>query len=140
MDVARLKALIDLVSSSPLSELNLTNGGERVRVKKHLFWAVPDGTVRGKIAEEGDSAIAVQPSSRGTVRAPVSGMFFASPSPFSPPFYQLGDQIKAGSTLCVIEAMKTLTSVVCEHSGTLKAVLTENGTFVEFEQPLFEIV
>ena len=145
VDLARLKTLIDLVGSTGLSALDLTEGDVRVRIRSagrparagaaSARDAVPDQGHEGPVEVGRRDAV----DARLIVRAPLSGTFFMAPSPFAPPFHRLGDRIASDSTLCVIEAMKTMTQVFAGYDGTLRDVLVENGAAVEFGQPLFEI-
>lgn len=141
MNSARLKALIDLVGSAGLSELKLTEGDVRVRIKASRGPARADAAAATEASPPGPDVTAGRgdADTRSIVRAPLAGTFFAAPSPEAPPFYGIGDRVTRDSMLCIIEAMKTMTHVASGYEGILRGVLVENGTAVEFGQPLFEV-
>ncbi len=136
VELARLKALMDLVASTPITELDLTEGDVRIRISKGeaapATAALPAGP--GEAGPVPAAALAAK-----VVRAPMAGTFFTTPSPSEPPFARPGDPVLQGATICIIEAMKTLTRVPSTHDGTLLKVLAAHGEFVEFDQPLFEV-
>ncbi|MCE1243758.1 acetyl-CoA carboxylase biotin carboxyl carrier protein [Oryzomicrobium sp.] len=150
MDLRKLKKLIDLVQESGISELEVTEGEEKVRIAKHLAapTAAPQAyvmpaapaaaaPVAATMAPEAPAADALP---EGTVvKSPMVGTFYRSPSPGASAFVEVGQAVKAGETLCIIEAMKLLNEIEAEVSGTVKAILIENGQPVEFGEPLFVI-
>ncbi|HEX5803068.1 MAG TPA: acetyl-CoA carboxylase biotin carboxyl carrier protein [Azospira sp.] len=149
MDLRKLKKLIDLVQESGISELEVTEGEEKVRIAKHF--AAPAGQTymmpaaapmpMGAPAAAAASAVAVdddEPEGHA-VKAPMVGTFYRSSSPGSGPFVEVGQTVKEGDTLCIIEAMKLLNEIEADASGTIKAILVENGQPVEFGEPLFII-
>lgn len=142
MDLARLKALIELVGSAGLADFELTEGDVRVRIKAFRRPASVGTTATAQIAPDRDLEGPVRPEAANThaiVRAPLSGTFFTAPAPAAPPFHRIGDRVGRDSVLCIIEAMKTMTHIPAGYDGTLRKVLVENGVAVEFGQPLFEI-
>lgn len=154
MDLRKLKKLIDLVEASGISELEITEGEERVRIAKAgAAGAAPQtATVVHAPAQPAAappvpaaaapvSAVApVPPAEAGhVVKAPMVGTFYRSPSPEASVFVEVGQSIKEGQTICIIEAMKLMNEIECDASGTVKAILVENGQPVEYGQPLFII-
>jgi acetyl-CoA carboxylase biotin carboxyl carrier protein len=138
MDLARLQALIDLVASTPITELDLTEGELRVRITKvEPGPSATSGTTPPR-SFLGQPPVAA-PAAAKLMRAPMAGTFFTTPSPSDPPFVQPGDPVVKGATVCIIEVMKTLTRVPADQNGTLLKVLAMPGAFVEYNQPLFEI-
>ena len=151
MDLRKLKTLIDLVQASGVSELEITEEGEKVRIVKPVSVAaqpaaveVPQPVYR---PAEPAAAPAAAPSpapkaaapSGTQVTSPMVGTFYRAPSPGADPFVQVGSQVKKGDTLCIIEAMKLLNEIEAEVSGTVKEILVDNAQPVEFGQALFVI-
>jgi len=148
MDLRKLKKLIDLVQESGISELEVTEGEEKVRIAKHV--AAPAGQTTYMMpppapmpAHAPTGAAAAddfddEPDGHA-VKAPMVGTFYRSSSPGADPFVEVGQTVKAGDTLCIIEAMKLLNEIEADASGTIKAILVENGQPVEFGEPLFII-
>lgn len=152
MDIRKLRALIDLVESSGIAELEITEGEEAVRISRYAAAgpapapvAAAPAPVAATTATAGDLAEAATenppaPAVEGTVvRAPMVGTFYRSPSPDADPFVEVGDNISNGQTLCIIEAMKMLNQIHAELSGKIIEILVENGQPVEFDQPLFVV-
>ena len=148
MDLRKLKTLIDLVQNSGISELEISEGEEKIRIAKHLS-APPPTTVMVGAAP---TAMAAAPVTAAPVAAPVPaepeghvlkspmvGTFYRSGTPGAPAFAEVGQAVKQGDTLCIIEAMKLMNEIEADASGTIKAVLVENGQPVEYGQPLFVI-
>jgi len=148
MDLRKLKKLIDLVQESGISELEVTEGEEKVRIAKHVAApmqsqqymmpmpaapAAPAGTSSVNLDEEDEL-----PEGH-VVKSPMVGTFYRSPSPGAGPFMEVGQAVKQGETLCIIEAMKLLNEIEADASGTIKAILVENGQPVEYGEPLFVI-
>lgn len=156
MDLRKLKALIDLVEKSGIAELEITEGEEKVRIAKQGPTAVahnhshapayalhpPTATAAPMAAPAPAVAEAVAPAAAEghTVKAPMVGTFYRSGSPESKAFVEVGQAVKAGDTLCIIEAMKLMNEIEADTSGTVKAILVENGQPVEYGQPMFVIV
>ena len=152
MDLRKLKKLIDLVQESGISELEVTEGEEKVRIANHGFMSANGGSVYalpGPVpvsASVGGGAEITSPcpvpvveEAGHVVKAPMVGTFYRSASPGGEPFVEIGHSVKQGETLCIIEAMKLLNEIEADASGVVKAILVENGQPVEFGEPLFVI-
>jgi acetyl-CoA carboxylase biotin carboxyl carrier protein len=152
MDLRKLKTLIDLVQNSGISELEISEGEEKIRIAKHAAAAAPTTVMLGShgyAQQPGPAAVPVAPAAAEpaapaepdghVVKAPMVGTFYRSGSPGASPFVEVGQAVKQGDTLCIIEAMKLMNEIEADASGTIKAVLTENGQPVEYGQPLFII-
>jgi acetyl-CoA carboxylase biotin carboxyl carrier protein len=149
MDLRKLKTLIDLVADSGIAELEVTEGEDRVRIAKFSpapAAPIPPGTTvtvptAGVSVNGMPTAIstAVLEPEGHVVKSPMVGTFYRSPSPGAASFIELGQAVKPGDTLCIIEAMKLLNEIEAEVGGTVKQILVENGQPVEYGQPLFII-
>ena len=162
MDLRKLKTLIDLVSDSNVTELEITEAEGKVRIVKGavasgtpmftqqvMVPATPQAPVSAaaptvaEIAEAAAvsaAAVAAEAAAAGhTVKSPMVGTFYRSSSPGAAPFVQVGDTVKEGDTLCIIEAMKILNEIESDKSGTVKQILCENGQAVEYGQALYII-
>ena len=153
MDLRRLKTLIDLVSESGISELEVNEGEDRVRIVNagspapagQVIYANPAPVQAIQAAPAASApapAAAVEAPAAETgfvAKSPMVGTFYRAPNPESPNFVNIGDTVKVGQTLCIIEAMKLLNEIESEHAGVVKEILCENGQGVEFDQPLFII-
>ncbi len=151
MDLRKLKTLIDLVSDSNVSELEITEAEGKVRIVKGSGGATPQhpapvavvsavGTPTASTASGPESTPAVPPPiASHNVKSPMVGTFYRSASPGSKSFVEIGDSIKAGETICIIEAMKILNEIESDKSGVVTQVHCENGQAVEYGQPLFTI-
>ncbi|HEZ0528081.1 TPA: acetyl-CoA carboxylase biotin carboxyl carrier protein [Neisseria meningitidis] len=155
MDLRKLKKLIDLVEESGIAEIEVTEGEEKVRITRTIAAApvyaapvyaapVPAAApaVTPAAAPVAASAPAAAPAARDlsdAQKSPMVGTFYRAPGPNAAPFVEVGQQVKAGDTLCIIEAMKLMNEIEAEKSGTVKEILVENGTPVEFGEPLFII-
>jgi acetyl-CoA carboxylase biotin carboxyl carrier protein len=148
MDLRKLKTLIDLVQNSGISELEISEGEEKIRIAKHMA-ATPTTVMMGTsmsapvmaapaLAAIPDITPPAEPEGH-QVKAPMVGTFYRSGSPGSSSFAELGQTVKQGDTLCIIEAMKLMNEIESDASGTIKAILVENGQPVEYGQPLFLI-
>lgn len=147
MDLRKLKTLIDLVSESNISELEITEADGKVRIVK----ADPAAPAQPQYAPMPMPAVAAAPApvvaaelvapveSGHTVKSPMVGTFYRSANPGAKPFAEVGDAIKEGEPICIIEAMKIMNEIEADKSGTVKRILCENGQAVEFGQPLFII-
>lgn len=146
MDIRKVKKLIDLLEESGISEIEITEGEESVRISRYPAGGVapmpapvyaPPAHAPAPVAA---SAPAVEAAPSGhTVTAPMVGTFYRAAAPGAKSFVDIGSQVKAGDTLCIIEAMKMMNQIEADKSGTVKAILVENGEPVEFGQPLFII-
>ena len=152
MDLRKLKKLIDLVQESGISELEVTEGEEKVKIVKHgpppMHAAAamppaaqpPAAPAPVAAAPASAPAEAPPPAVEGhVVKAPMVGTFYRSSSPNSKPFAELGQAVSVGDTLCIIEAMKLMNEIEADKSGTVKQILVENGQPVEYGQPLVVI-
>lgn len=147
MDLRKLKTLIDLVQQSGIAELEITEGEEKVRISRGVPVAqtnvtvVPDAAGSLMVAPGGAVAASAEPAlpERHIIKSPMVGTFYRSTAPGSNPFVEVGQAVKAGDTVCIIEAMKLLNEIESEHDGMIKEILVENGQPVEYGQPLFVI-
>ena len=144
MDLRKLKKLIDLVQESGIAELEITEGEEKVKIVKGGVLAAPGPAVAPTVEARPAPAAApapageAEPAQEGhVVKAPMVGTFYRSPSPDAKPFVEVGQAVKEGDTICIIEAMKLMNEIEADASGTVKAILVENGQPVEYGQPLF---
>lgn len=148
MDLRKLKKLIDLVEESGISELELTEDGEKVRISRNFtsnqsFVQQPQQHFVASAAPQTVSAEAAAPipvvEEGHTVTSPMVGTFYSSPSPDADVFVKVGDKVEVGDTLCIIEAMKLLNEIESDKAGVVKKVLASNAQAVEFGEPLFII-
>src|SRR5690349_5582543 len=155
MDLRKLKKLIDLVQESGIGEIEITEGEEKVRISRQspggapVLMAAPNMPAMNYAAAPmtgGPSAGSAPPAAVAPaepkghqLKSPMVGTFYRAPSPGAPPFVEIGQQVTKGQTLCIIEAMKLLNEIESDASGTVKAILVENGQPVEYGQPLFTI-
>ncbi len=162
MDIRKIKKLIELLEESSLTEIEIVEGEESVRLSRAAAmapvaamhhhglppgvqaaaWSAPAGAMTADAASP--PAKAAEPEEDEIpegelVRAPMVGTFYASPSPDAEAFVSLGQRVTEGETMCIIEAMKMFNQIEAEKSGTVVAILVENGQPVEFDQPLFVI-
>lgn len=151
MDIRKVKKLIELLEESGISEIEISEEGESVRISRYP----KPGTVTMTQAPQTVAAVAAPaaaapaaappaqeaaPAIRGQqVTAPMVGTFYSGPAPGSKPFVEVGTEVKPGDTLCVIEAMKMMNQIESEFAGRVVSILVENGSPVEFGQPLFVI-
>ena len=148
MDLRKLKTLIDLVSDSNVSELEITEAEGKVRIVKgcgavmQAYAAPVPQAAPVALAQplaEAPAVAAPQAVAEHVVKSPMVGTFYLSASPGAKPFVEVGDSIKAGETICIIEAMKILNEIEADKTGTVSRILCDNGQAVEYGQPLFEI-
>jgi acetyl-CoA carboxylase biotin carboxyl carrier protein len=146
MDLRKLKKLIDLVQESGIAELEITEGEERVKIVRGGQVEVsPVGAPVPAVA----LAVAAPPAAQAAptpeappapeahvVKSPMVGTFYRAPSPYAAPFVEVGDTVKAGQTVCIIEAMKLMNEIEADQDGVIKAILVENGQPVEYGEPL----
>ncbi|WP_308023186.1 acetyl-CoA carboxylase biotin carboxyl carrier protein [Neisseria oralis] len=149
MDLRKLKKLIDLVEESGIAEIEVTEGEEKVRITRATA-AQPVFAAPAAIAPVAATPVAAAPapavSAAPAVRdlsnaqkSPMVGTFYRAPGPNAPAFVEIGQQVKVGDTLCIIEAMKLMNEIEAEKSGVIKEILVDNGTPVEYGEPLFII-
>jgi acetyl-CoA carboxylase biotin carboxyl carrier protein len=142
MDLRKLKKLIDLVEESGITELEVTEGEEKVRIAKHGPQAAPQVWATPAVAAPTPAvaAPAEAPVEEGhVIKAPMVGTFYRSSAPGANAFVTVGQKVAVGDTLCVIEAMKLMNEIETDRAGTVKAILIENGQPVEYGEPLFVI-
>ncbi|MFZ2737739.1 MAG: acetyl-CoA carboxylase biotin carboxyl carrier protein [Burkholderiaceae bacterium] len=147
MDLRKLKTLIDLVSESNVSELEITEAEGKIRIVKGGYLpaqvaAVPLVAAAPVVQPAQVVAVEVAAPNESTdhaVKSPMVGSFYRGASPGAKPFVEVGDSIKLGQTLCIIEAMKILNEIESDKAGTLKQILCENGQAVEYGQSMFII-
>ena len=144
MDLRKLKTLIELVENSGIAELELTEGEEHVRISRTSSVAAPMQQMYAAAPQEMAAAPAAAPAAPAVaeghvVKSPMVGTFYRAPSPGAKSFVDIGQNVKEGETLCIIEAMKLLNEIESDKTGVVKAILVENGQAVEFGQPLFII-
>lgn len=148
MDLRKLKTLIELVETSGIAELEIQEGEERVRITRTVplgqqsvtfhTSAQPTPAAAPAIVAPVEAAVALAPEGHA-VKSPMVGTFYRSASPGVAPFVEIGDTVAQGDTLCIVEAMKLMNEIEADSSGTIKAILAENGQAVEYGQPLFVI-
>jgi acetyl-CoA carboxylase biotin carboxyl carrier protein len=162
MDIRKIKKLIELLEESSLSEIEIVEGEESVRLSRNnpagavamhpglpanvqaAAWSAPAPVMTGNMPAAPSAIVAPEEEEEVVpegelVRAPMVGTFYSSSSPESEPFVSLGQHVSEGETMCIIEAMKMFNQIEAEASGTVVAILVENGQPVEFDQPLFVI-
>jgi acetyl-CoA carboxylase biotin carboxyl carrier protein len=149
MDLRKLKTLIDLVSDSNVSELEITEAEGKVRIVKggaaitQVYAApamvAPAAAVATPVAAAAHETTAPVPAAQHTVKSPMVGTFYRSASPGAAAFVEVGSAIKAGETICIIEAMKILNEIEADKSGIVTRIFCENGEAVEYGQAMFEI-
>jgi acetyl-CoA carboxylase biotin carboxyl carrier protein len=152
MDLNYIKKLVKLVAESGVDEIEIEEEGKKVRIAKNRVQAVPapftaapagvEVVVPAPQAQAGPAAAPASGAASHTptlhkVRSPIVGTFYRAPAPDAAPFIQVGSQVKAGSVLCIVEAMKLMNEIESDVSGTIVNILVENGQPVEYDQPLF---
>ena len=149
MDIRKVKKLIELLEESGISEIEISEGEESVRISRYpkpgtvtMTQAAPAAPAQATAATAPPQATAdatPAPMRGQQVTAPMVGTFYSGPAPGSKPFVEIGTEVKPGDTLCVIEAMKMMNQIESEFAGRVVSILVENGSPVEFGQPLFVI-
>ena len=152
MDLRKLKTLIELVESSGIAELEIEEGEERVRITRSVPAPVVAAATPTTVVTAGPpiNATPVPPvpgaeapasptPQDNVVKSPMVGTFYRSASPGGKPFVEVGDSIKEGDPLCIVEAMKLMNEIESDKTGVIKAILCENGQPVEYGQPLFVV-
>ena len=150
MDIRKVKKLIELLEESGIDELEIHEGEGSVRISRHSQHApapqqyyapapaAPAPAPAAAAAAPAAPAAPAEPSGH-LVRSPMVGTFYRSPSPESPSFVEVGQTVKAGEVLCIVEAMKMMNHIEADKSGVIQAILVDNGQPVEFDQPMFSI-
>ena len=151
MDLRKLKKLIDLVEESGISELELTEGEEKVRISRqgqafiqqpqqfHIPQQVAPTMTENNLTSNESSVVPPQIDEGHVLSSPMVGTFYRSSSPESAPYVEIGSAVKKGDTLCIIEAMKLLNEIEADRDGVIKKIMVENAQPVEFGEPLFII-
>ena len=147
MDLRKLKTLIDLVADSGIAELEITEGEGKVRIVKFSQAVQPVAYMPEAASVQAAPVAAQAPAAEAApkvpqghiVKAPMVGTFYRAPNPGASPFVEVGQSVKEGEPLCIIEAMKLLNEIEADKSGVIKEILVENGEPVEYGQPLFVI-
>ncbi|HAQ25440.1 MAG TPA: acetyl-CoA carboxylase biotin carboxyl carrier protein [Pseudomonas sp.] len=154
MDIRKVKKLIELLEESGIDELEIHEGEESVRISRHSKQVAMQQPVYAQApaaapapapapaatAPAADAAPAAPKLNGTVVRSPMVGTFYRASSPESKPFADVGQSVKKGDILCIVEAMKMMNHIEAETSGTIESILVENGQPVEYDQPLFTIV
>jgi acetyl-CoA carboxylase biotin carboxyl carrier protein len=154
MDIRKVKKLIELLEESNIDEIEIKEGEESVRISRNgAQSAIAAGLAYAAqppplpiapapvAAAPAPAAAPVAPVSAGhVVKSPMVGTFYKSPSPSSPSFAEVGQNVKVGDVICIVEAMKMMNQIEADKAGTIEAILVENGEPVEFDQPLFSII
>lgn len=153
MDIRKVKKLIEMLEESRISEIEIHEGEESVRISRHSSYTEQPQTVVHVPTVESRSSVQVNDAGRNEtgqaareqeveghiVRAPMVGIFYGSPSPDKPSFVELGKEVKVGDVLCIIEAMKIMNQIESDASGIISKIMVENGAPVEYGQPLFVV-
>lgn len=146
MDIRKIKKLIELIEDSDVEQLEIKEGEESIKITRRSLQptaaaplptpapAPPTSTVAAPVLNEEQSTTALP-----SINSPMVGIFYRSPSPEAAPFIQIGQQVKTGDVLCIVEAMKMMNQIEADRDGTISEVLVENGAPIEFDQPLFSI-
>jgi len=155
MDIRKVKKLIELLESSDIAEIEIKEGEESVRISRvsksvpqqmHYMAPMQQAPAPAMVAPSAAPAAAVESESdnkklRGNViKSPMVGTFYRSPSPSSPMFVEVGQHVKVGDVICIVEAMKMMNQIEADHAGVVEAILVEDGEPVEYDQPLITIV
>ena len=154
MDIRKVKKLIELLEESNIDEIEIKEGEESVRISRNGAQSAampqylpqyapppPPPAVAAPAAAAAEPAAPAAAAPGGhVVRSPMVGTFYNAPSPSSPAFVEVGQAVKMGDVICIVEAMKMMNQIEADKSGTIEAILVENGEPVEFDQPLFSIV
>ncbi len=148
MDLRKLKSLIELVQESGIAELEITEGEERVKIVRGMppgrepapvLVPVAAPVAAAPVAPPAAAPAAPEVPEGHTLKSPMVGTFYRSSAPTAKPFCEVGDTVKKGQTICIIEAMKLMNEIECDKDGVVKAVLVENGQPVEYGEPLILI-
>ena len=152
MDIRKVKKLIELLEASDIAEIEIKEGEESVRISRAATAiAAPVAYAPAPVAApppapvaaapmEAETAAAVPAMKGNVVQSPMVGTFYRSPSPSSPAFVEVGQHVKVGDVVCIVEAMKMMNQIEADHAGVVEAILVDDGEPVEFDQPLITIV
>ena len=150
MDIRKVKKLIELLEESNIGEIEIKEGEESVRISRHgnppaapVAYAAPAPAVPAAAPAEAPAAESAAPAAApvadNAVLSPMVGTFYRSPSPEAPSFVEVGQTVRVGDVLCIVEAMKMMNQIEADRAGTVTAIHVENGEAVEFDQPLISI-
>ena len=148
MDIRKIRKLIELLEETGISEIEIKEGEESLRLSRHAYapdahvpqrYTLPPQTFNQAPTPLSETKPAEAPSSAHKVRSPMVGTMYGSPSPDAPAFITVGQSVKVGDTLCIIEAMKMFNEIEADKAGVVTAILVANGDPVEYDQPLFTI-
>lgn len=142
MDIRKVKKLIEMMEASDITEIEIREGEDAVRISRSAgaFAGTPAPSAQPTTAAPGAPAPGRSPKPTGhIIAAPMVGTFYRAPSPSSPAFVEVGDHVREGDTLCIIESMKMMNHIKADRSGTIEAILVQNEEPVEFDQPLFTL-
>ena len=147
MDIRKIKKLIELVKQEGIGEIEIHEDKESVRISQWASASAAPNVIATTVSPEPPERTSASPpqgdttlsESRHIVKSPMVGTFYLSPSPDAPPFVTIGQQVKLGDVLCIVEAMKMFNQIEADHSGKIVEKLVENGEPVEYGQPLFII-
>lgn len=154
MDIRKVKKLIELLESSDIAEIEIKEGEESVRISRGssqqpapiMYQAAPAQAAAPAPAAAAPAPASAAPKEAAAVvkgnviQSPMVGTFYRSPSPSSPAFVEVGQHVKVGDVVCIVEAMKMMNQIEADHAGVVEAILVEDGEPVEFDQPLITIV
>ena len=158
MDIRKVKKLIELLEESNIDEIEIKEGEEAVRISRNSAGFAPapayapapvapapapaaaPAAAPAPAAPAPEASAATPATSGHVVASPMVGTFYRSPSPTAPAFVEVGQTVKVGDVLCIVEAMKMMNQIEADKAGTVEAILVENGEPVEFDQPLVSIV
>ncbi len=159
MDIRKVKKLIELLEESNIDEIEIKEGEESVRISRNSAQAIvaaapapvyapaaapapaPAPAAAAPAAPAAEAPAESAPATSGhVVKSPMVGTFYRAPAPTSPAFAEVGQTVKVGDVICIVEAMKMMNQIEADKAGTIEAILVENGEPVEFDQPLFSIV
>ena len=147
MDIRKVKKLIELLEASSVDEIEIKEGEESVRISRNTGAPIAMAAPVAAPAMPAPAALApapvipeaAAPSGANAVKSPMVGTFYRSPSPDAAPFVEVGQNVRVGDVLCIVEAMKMMNQIEADHAGTVTAVHAENGDPVEFDQPLITV-
>jgi acetyl-CoA carboxylase biotin carboxyl carrier protein len=140
IDIETLKDYIKVLEDSSLAEIEISDEEDSIRLAKPSADSPVVAFAPSNAPAAAQAAPAAAPTTSGkAIKSPMVGVFYAAPSPDRPPFVNVGDTVKKGDVVCIIEAMKIMNEITATESGTITEVLVENGDVVEYDQPLFTI-
>lgn len=140
IDIETLKDYIKVLEDSSLAEIEISDEEDSIRLAKPSADSPVVAFAPSNAPAAAQAAPAAAPAASGkSIKSPMVGVFYAAPSPDRPPFVNVGDTVKKGDVVCIIEAMKIMNEITATESGTITEVLVENGDVVEYDQPLFTI-